>query len=105
LPPASIVYSTWSTRSLSNTSDSTSGTVTITGSSASFYAQAISTGTSVVDVSITINGITRIANRNGISAGTSNSTTFVLTPGTYAYSVSVGVDSGSGQGGIIGTLQ
>lgn len=97
----SVTATSWLTRSGNTEIQSTSGTITISGASATFYAQAIATGTAITNVNITINGISRTAFQNG--AGTANSSTFVLGVGTYNYSVTVDIDSGSGQGGIIYT--
>lgn len=96
-----VTFSSWRTRTLTNAIDSTSGTITVTGATATFNAQSISQGSAVVNTVININGNSRTAFRNG--AGTTNSTTFSLAAGTYSYTISVEVDSGTGSGGIIFT--
>jgi hypothetical protein len=98
----SVVFSSWITKTLSNDEDATSGVVTITGSPATFYAQAIVedvTGTTSTNISI--NGITRGVVRT--TPGTRNSTTFTLPAGTYSYSVDISVNGNNGSGGIIFT--
>ena len=98
----SVEFSSWYTKTLTNNSDSTSGTVTIVGVSATFYAQAIvDDPDGDTSVSITIDGISRGVVRT--TPGTRNSTTFTLPPGTYTYSVDVTVNGVAGSGGIVWT--
>jgi hypothetical protein len=98
----SVVFSSWFSRTVSDNSAETSGTVTIVGASATFRAQAIVTQDGGdTSTKITINGITRVAIRTTV--GTTNSTTFTLAPGTYNYSISIGVTGSSGMGAIIWT--
>lgn len=84
----SVTFSSWFYQSYTTGSQSTSGTVTIAGASATFNARAvvISSGTTCT-ANITINGISRSAYRP--TPGTTDSTTFTLSPGTYSYSVSL----------------
>jgi len=77
---------------------SISGNITITGSSYTFFAQAITYGVGNISTTITVGGQSRSVTS---TSGTVNSTTsFVLGVGTYAYTLSVTVASGSGSGGI-----
>jgi hypothetical protein len=99
LVPLSITFSSFRTRSLTNSTDSTSGTFTITGGSYALFAQAVSQANSTVTVLTTINGVTK--NANIASTGTSNSTQIVLGPGTYPYTFDIDVNSGTGSGGIV----
>ena len=75
-----------------------SGTVTIIGTAATFraYAQVYSGGP--VSVSISIGTNNRSVTRTGI--GTSYSSTFTLSPGSYAYSGSFTITGGFCSGGI-----
>ena len=98
----SVTFSSWYSRTLSNNFDSTSGTVTIVGASATFYARAVVTqsgGDTTTD--ITINGISRTAIRTTV--GSTYSTPFTLAPGTYNYSISVDVNGSTGIGAIVWT--
>jgi len=97
-------FSHWYYQSYTTTTQTTSGTVTITGTDATFLARAV-----VIDAggtcntSITINGTTRSIYRP--IPGTSDSTSFTLSPGTYSYSVTV-TSNGGGfaiAGGIVYT--
>jgi hypothetical protein len=97
--PLSITFSSFRTRTLTNSTDSTSGTFTITGGSYALFAQAISQANSTVTVLTTINGVTK--NANIASTGTSNSTQIILGPGTYPYTFDIDVNSGTGSGGIV----
>lgn len=98
----SVTFSSWYSRTLSNSFDSTSGTITIVGASATFRAQAIVTQSGGdTTTNITINGINRVAVRTTV--GTTNSTTFTLSPGVYSYSISVDVTGTAGLGAIIWT--
>jgi len=92
----------WSYTTLS--SNSASGTITITGSSATFYARAIIiNGTPTVTANINIGGNTRSAVRSK-TAGTTDSSPLVLGPGTYSYTVSLSQAQNSGiAGGIVFT--
>lgn len=87
----------WSYTTLS--SNSGSGTITITGSSATFKARAtIINGTPTVTANINIGGNTRSAVRSK-TTGTTDSTTLVLAPGVYSYTVSLTQAQNSGIGG------
>ena len=97
-------FSSWYYQSYTTTTQTTSGTVTITGTNATFNARAV-----VIDAggtcntSITINGNTVSVYRP--IPGTSDSTSFTLSPGTYSYSVTV-TSNGGGfaiAGGIVYT--
>jgi hypothetical protein len=92
----------WSYTTLS--SNSASGTITITGSSATFYARAIIiNGTPTVTANINIGGNTRSAVRSK-TTGTTDSSPLVLGPGTYSYTVSLSQAQNSGiAGGIVFT--
>lgn len=79
-------------------SGSYSGTVTIIGGSINFSVAATVYGTGRVNASMNVNGTTRSVSRN--VSGTGYSTSFVLGPGTYSYSLTVGIISGSGNGSI-----
>lgn len=97
-----VTFSSWTSRVVSNGIQSTSGTVEITGTAATFYAQAIVNdfdGDTTTD--ITIGGFDRAVVRTTI--GTTNSTTFTLPPGTYSYSIEVSVTGIAGAGAIIWT--
>ena len=84
----SVTFSSWSSQSYTTGSQSTSGTVTIAGSPATFFARAIVIGSGTTcNTNININGNTRSAYRP--TPGTTDSTTFTLNPGTYSYSVSL----------------
>ena len=97
-PVDSVVASSWTTITGTDNYYNTSGTITVTGATAEFYAQASSFSIANVSTSITINGITRTASAsNGASV---SSTSFFLPAGTYAYSVAVSINSGTGAGGI-----
>ena len=97
-------FSSWYYQSYTTTTQTTSGTVTITGTNATFNARAV-----VIDAggtcntSITINGNTVSVYRP--IPGTSDSTSFSLAPGTYSYSVTVTSNGGSYAiaGGIVYT--
>ncbi len=97
-------FSNWYYQSYTTTTQTTSGTVTITGTNATFNARAVvidSGGT--CNTSITINGNTVSVYRP--IPGTSDSTSFTLAPGTYSYSVTV-TSNGGGYaiaGGIVYT--
>lgn len=79
-----------------------SGTVTITGASATFNARSTSTGNFTTDTLINIGGNSRRARIT--TTGTLDSTTFTLTPGTYSYTFSCQVTGGgTGIGQIIFT--
>jgi peptidoglycan hydrolase-like amidase len=83
-------------------SGSYSGTVTIVGATATFNARSTSTGNFSTDTIININGNSRRARIT--TAGTLNSTTFSLGPGTYSYTFSCQVTGGgTGIGQIIFT--
>jgi peptidoglycan hydrolase-like amidase len=83
-------------------SASYSGTVTIVGATATFNARSTSTGNFTTDTIININGNSRRARIT--TAGTLNSTTFSLGPGTYSYTFSCQVTGGgTGIGQIIFT--
>lgn len=75
-----------------------SGTVTIVGTTATFNAFATVNTGGPVNTTITINGVNRTASQTPV--GTNLSTTFTLSPGSYAYSFSVTISAGAGQGGI-----
>ena len=79
-------------------SGSITGTVTITGATATFSCYSTLYGAGRLSTNITIGGTSRATIRS--SAGTTTSTTFTLAPGTYSYSLDVTVTSGSGSGGI-----
>jgi hypothetical protein len=98
----SVTFSSWYSRTITDGEDSTSGTVTITGANAVFRAQSI-VNNADADTStlITINGTSRNAVR--ATPGTTNSTTFTVSPGTYSYSISVTVNGVAGQGAITWT--
>ena len=97
----SVSFTSWYYQSGTNIYPSTSGTVTIVGASATFNARAVGNSpSSLSDVLITINGVSRTAVKYG--SGTTNSTTFSLAPGTYSYSVSVSFDDLC-SGGIVFT--
>lgn len=85
---SSVTFSSWSSQSYTTGSQSTSGTVTIVGNPATFFARAtvIASGTTCT-TNININGNTRSAYRP--TPGTTDSTTFTLNAGTYSYSVSL----------------
>lgn len=73
------------------------GTITVTGSSATFSAFAtVSSLPKTTTTNITIGGTSRSATASTV--GTVVSTTFVLTPGAYAYSGTVALTGGSGFG-------
>lgn len=75
---------------------SVSGTVTIIGGTYTFQAAAaLYYGGGTVSCNITVNGNSKSSSRGGAS-GTNYSTTFSLGPGTYSYSLSATVSSGSG---------
>lgn len=100
-PANSVSFTSWYYQSGTNIYPSTSGTVTIVGASATFNASAVGNSpSSLSDVLITINGVSRTAVKSG--SGTTNSTTFSLAPGTYSYSVSVSFDALC-SGGIVFT--
>ncbi len=87
----------WSYTTLS--SNSGSGTITITGSSATFYARAtIINGTPTVTANINIGGNTRSAVRSK-TTGTTDSSALVLSPGVYSYTASLSQAQNSGIGG------
>ena len=100
----SVTFSSWFYQSYTTGSQSTSGTVTIAGASATFNARAvvIASGTTCT-ANITINGTSRSAYRP--TPGTTDSTTFTLSPGTYSYSVSITNSTGglAVAGGIVWT--
>lgn len=75
-----------------------SGTVTVVGGSVNFSASSSLYGTGSMNTQITVNGTTRSISRN--TYGTGYSTSFVLGPGTYSYSFTVSIFSGSGSGAI-----
>jgi len=90
--------------SYTNMSNSGSGTIVITGSSATFKARAvvINSGAAVV-TNINIGGNTRTASRFN-AAGTTDSAALVLSPGTYSFTVSLTQQqSGAIAGGIVVT--
>jgi len=97
-----VFFSSWITKTLTDDTQSTSGTVTIIGIPATFNARSVVT-TSGGDTTTTIdiNGISRIAVRGTV--GTTNSSTFSVAPGVYPYSVEVSVNGTAGYGGIIYT--
>lgn len=84
----SVTFSSWFYQSYTTGSQSTSGTVTIAGASATFNARAvvISSGTTCT-TNVTINGTSISAYRP--TPGTTSSGTITLPPGTYSYSVSI----------------
>jgi hypothetical protein len=92
----------WSYTTLS--SNNASGTITITGSSATFKARAVViNGTPTAITNINIGGNTRTATRSK-TAGTTDSVALVLGPGTYSYTVSLSQAQNSGiAGGIVFT--
>jgi hypothetical protein len=80
------------------TSASYSGTVTIVGAAATFNARSTSTGNFTTDTNINIGGNIRRARQLG-GPGTTNSTTFSLTAGSYSYTFSCTIGpSGAGTG-------
>lgn len=100
-PAQSVTFSSFSSYTGSQ-SASYSGTVTITGSSATFNARSTSTGSFSTDTLININGNSRRARTT--STGTVNSTQFTLAPGTYSYTFSCQISpagAGTGIGQII----
>jgi hypothetical protein len=97
--PSVVITGTyfWSYTTLS--SNSGSGTITITGSSATFYARAtIINGTPTVTANINIGGNTRSAVRSK-TTGTTDSSALVLSPGVYSYTSSLTQAQNSGIGG------
>lgn len=92
----------WSYTTLS--SNNASGTITITGSSATFKARAVViNGTPTAITNINIGGNTRTATRSK-TTGTTDSVALVLGPGTYSYTVSLSQAQNSGiAGGIVFT--
>ena len=98
-PAQSLTFSSGYATSGTNNTFSYSGTVTIVGNTGTFYAQAVSFSGATVQVNMTINGTSRSARRT--SSGSTNSTSFTLAAGTYSYSVTIDIQGGSGQGGII----
>lgn len=101
---SSVVFSGAYYWSYTTNGQSASGTVTITGSSATFFARGvvINSGSAVV-TNITINGISRSTSRFS-TPGTNDSTSFTLSPGTYSYSVTVSLpQAGAIGGGIVFT--
>lgn len=97
----SVVFNNTYYWSYTSFGQSASGTVTITGSSATFYARGvvINSGSAVL-TNITINGISRSVTRFS-TPGTSDSTGFTLSPGTYSYSASVSLPQAGAIGGGI----
>ena len=96
-----VLFSSWQTKSLTNGSDSTTGTITITGADVAFYAEAIGDSSAVTSTDITVNGVPRSVIAQGSPAV--RSSPVILPAGNYTYSVSVDVNSGSGAGGIVFT--
>ncbi len=90
-----VVFSSTNSRT---TTGSDSGTVTITGNQANFWAFAtVNVGTGNVSTNITINGISRSATTSAPPSGTVQSTFFTLQPGVYPYSYSTTInDTGGG---------
>jgi len=97
VPPRNITFSSWTTRTGTNTLQTTSGTVTMNGTW-TFYAQAVSFSSANVSATIRVNGIQQTAFSR---SGTRNSNQFSLGTGTYNYSVEVDIQGGSGQGGLV----
>jgi hypothetical protein len=92
---ASVTFSSYFNGSGGSGTIGQSGTVTIVGTSATFWARAIVYSTGPVSTTITINSI----NRNVTSTiGVNDSTSFVLTPGVYSYSFSTTINGGGGGG-------
>lgn len=81
-----------------------SGTITITGSSATFKARAVVINSgAAVTTNINIGGNTRSASRFN-STGTTDSVALVLQPGTYSFTSSItSQQSGAIAGGIVFT--
>jgi hypothetical protein len=97
--PAVVTNSiTFSNIVTSGTTGSWSGTVTITGATATFNAFATSYSGGTLSTNITVGGNSRSISRSG--SGTNNSTTFTLPPGTYSYNFNVTASGGSGSAGI-----
>jgi hypothetical protein len=90
-----VVFSNTNSRT---TTGSDSGTVTITGNQANFWAFAtVNVGTGNVSTNITIDGISRSATTSAPPSGTVQSTFFTLQPGVYPYSYSTTInDTGGG---------
>jgi hypothetical protein len=102
-PANSVVFSSGFSYTGSQ-SNSFSGVVIISGSSATFNARSTSTGNFSTDTIININGNSRRARQT--TTGTLNSTTFTLGPGTYSYTFSCQISpagAGTGIGQIIFT--
>ena len=100
-----IVFSSTYTASGTTGTVNFSGTVSIYGVGVSFnaFAQVYSTP-QTMSTSITVNGINRTANRSTV--GLTESTSFYLLPGTYAYSGTVTFSGGGGfAAGGIGYVQ
>lgn len=81
---------------------SVSGTVTVVGTWTFQAAASLYYGGGTVSCNMTVNGNSRSTSRGGAS-GTNYSTTFTLTSGTYSYSLSATVSSGSGGSAYINT--
>lgn len=100
----SVVFNNTYYWSYTSFGQSASGTVTITGAAATFYARGvvINSGSAVV-TNITINGISRSTSRFS-TPGTNDSTGFTLSPGTYSYSATISLpQAGAIGGGIVWT--
>jgi len=82
----------------SGSNGSWSGTVTITGATATFKAFATSYSGGTLSTNITVGGNSRSVSRTG--SGSNYSTTFTLPPGTYSYNFNVTASGGSGSAGI-----
>lgn len=98
-PARSISFSNYSSIGYTG---SVSGTVTVVGTWTFQAAAALYYGGGTVSCNMTVNGNSRSASRGG-SSGTNYSTTFTLTSGTYSYSLSATVSSGSGGSAYINT--
>jgi hypothetical protein len=100
----SVTFSSTYYFSYTTSSNGSGGTVTITGSPATFFARGvvINSGSAVL-TNITIGGNSRSVTRFS-TPGTNDSTSFTLSPGTYSYSVTISLpQAGAVGGGIVWT--
>lgn len=91
--------------SFTTTSQGGGGTITVTGSSARFFARAVCLDNAAgVAVSVSASSFNSYITRSN-STGTSDGTIFTLQPGTYSYSYSVVKQFGYAIGGGLVFIQ